>query len=252
MRIVLVSLATAAAVVAVVASSHVQEVGVGADPAADRAALAAALTSHAAGGAVVRSYERLTDFLPNVRHTSTADPERRETRVTDSVVRGTVVTVEEDRGFVEIGPATRGRPGAVATDYDDPTAWWRTLRVTVQVEEVIAGPQSRRLTFYLPLMGSAADGEDGAAVARGLHDLGEIVLFSRPNPAGPEYLGLTRKLPNEPLSLATVGDVGELDFPFADEEDGPSAEEFMAGLDTLEELRAQARKPSRVKEERTD
>lgn len=194
-----------------------------------------------------RAYDRLADFLPNVRHTSAQQPSQSE-RPTDSVVLAVVTESEEGAGFIESGtPPTSGQPGARATSYSDPVAHWRTLRVTLAVKEVLAGPATNAITIDLPLKGNARDGDDGVAVERALRELGTVVVLSKELPDRPEYLGMRRVLPDAPFGIATVDDQGALAFPFIAEGVGPNAaEEFMAGLDTLEELRAQARQPDRT------
>lgn len=249
MRNTFVSLSLAAA--AAVALTSVGDPG--SDPKSERSnrqtdfkALAAALGSDA-GGTIFRPYSRLADFLPNVGHVSDLAPSSPPTRMTDSVVSGTVVEVSDDRGFIESGAApTKGRPGAAVTVYDDPAAHWRTVRVRVHVQEVLAGTDHGTLKFFLPLIGNAKTGEDAAAVERALRALGDVIVFSKAVPEGLEYLGIARNLPDEGHGLASLSAAGEIEFPFAGDESTQGSAEFEGGVNTLDQLRAEARKPERT------
>lgn len=217
-------------------------------PRSDRAALVSALMPPD-GADTFRPYERLADMLPNVGHVSRLAPKSPPYYVTDSVVRGRAVDIVEDGAFVETGvAATEGRPGAKPTDYDDPSADWRTLEVSVDVSEVLAGAQTSRLTFTLPLLGSSASGQDGTAVARALFDLGELVVFSRQNPGGPEYVGIARQLPDPPFGLAQVDERDNISFPLAGQQGGKTSTQFSAGVNTLSDLRAEVGRPGRTKD----
>ena len=186
-------------------------------------------------GGYHRPYTRLAEMLPN------AVVAGETSGATDSVVVGTIRSAVEEAGFIESGqPSTAGAPGATRTTFDDPKADWRTLRVTVAVEEVLAGERVEQLVLDWSLRGNNDNGEDAAAVARELKALGRVVLLSKALPAGPEFLGMRRTLPDPPLGVAVVGADESLAFPFAD----VTAAAFLDGIDTVEELRAQAQKPT--------
>lgn len=211
-------------------------------PLASRQGLAAALDAHAAVS--MWRPARLTDMLPNVRHAWRDSPSQPGQPVSDSVVRGRIVDVEAHAGFIESGMAsTAGRPGASFTEYDDPAAHWRAVRVTVQVGETLAGPHTSDLEIYLSMIGHAEHEDEVQAMEQTLQDLGQIVVVTRRNPSGPEYLGLDRALVDRTFGLLTVDGSGRLDLPFADQEEGSSTQTFLEGVDTLEELRAEIRKP---------
>lgn len=208
------------------------------DPAADRAALAAN-TTHAAGS-FSPGYSRLTEALPNAKF-------RDGQSVHDSVVVGTVAAVTDGAGYDETGKMpTAGRPGASVTSFDDPLADWRTLSVTVDVEEAVAGQKASQLVLSWPLMGNSARGEDKEAIQRALKGLGRIVVFSTARPAAPEYLGIARDIPDRQYGIGVVASDGSLSFPFigTGSEAQPDENTFMGSVDTLSELRAEAAKPA--------
>ena len=212
--------------------------GAASDPVADRAALASNATGTA--GSYSRGYSHLAEALPNAK-------DRDGRAVHDSVVVGTVTAVKDGVGYDETGKMpTAGHPGARVTLYDDPLADWRTLAVTVDIEEAISGQKSSQLVLSWPLMGNSARGEDKGAIERALKDLGRVVVFSTARPAGPEYLGIARDIPDRPTGIAVVASDGSLSFPFLGTGSAAQLEEnsFMAGVDTLPELRSEAAKPA--------
>lgn len=207
--------------------------------AADRAELASQLTAHPLGSAT-RPFSKLTETLPNARA-------KDGTVLTDSVVTGVVTVVTNGQGFDETGQApTPGKPGARILGFHDRAADWRTLRVTVRVDTVVAGPSQREVLLDWPVMGSTADGDDAAAIGRALKALGRVLVLSQALPRGPEFLGLRRQVPDRPYGLGLVGSDESLSFPFIDPADGGTIDgpTFMAGVDTLGELKAAASKPA--------
>lgn len=187
----------------------------------------------------------LAESLPNVRHTMDASASGQP--LSDSVVLGRIVAVVRDRGFIESGqPGTAGRPGAVATAYEDPAASWRTVRLTIEVDEALAGPSVAELAVDIAFMGSVAAGEDDTHVECTLEGLGDVVAITRANPSGPEFLDIRRQFPDEAFALATVDPEGDLSFPFAPGGPGRTSKEFTGGVDTIEQLRREVRRPART------
>lgn len=209
-----------------------QQRGVAATADPDRAALVA---STRASGDYVRGYTHLAEALPNAKDV-------RGHAVHDSVVLGTVSGVEDGAGYDELGrPGTAGHPGARVVAFDDPTADWRTLQVTLAVTETLGGTSTSTLALSWPIGGSTAVGQDATAIGRALRDLGTVVVLSAANPTGPEFLGITRQIPEPAVGLLTVAADGTLGFPFAEE--GFDAAAFTDGVDTLDELRSAAALP---------
>lgn len=208
------------------------------DPAADRKVLAASI--QASPGSFLRGYTRLVETLPNAKWPD-------GTSVNDSAVVGTVTSATARAGYDESGrPGTAGHAGARVTSFDDPLADWRTLNVTVDVEETLAGQKSSQLVFSWPLMGNSLNGEDQAAVERTLKGLGRIVVLSTARPAGPEYLGISREVPDRPYGIVAVAADGSLSLPLAggDTAPQPQAATFLGSVDTLAELRDETAKPT--------
>jgi hypothetical protein len=233
----MLALGTGMAALAVVSRSG------GTTPDQDRAELLQ--TVRFGSGAFVREYSRLADMLPNVK---TADGGT----TTDSVVIGTVIDVSDEAGYVEIRPTggpVPGAPWARVTSFDDPAAHWRTLKVTVAVEEALAGAAGSPLELSWPILGNSQAGHDGAAVGRALKSLGRIVVLSKADPPGPGSLGIQRSLPDKALGILKVGADGSLSLPLAEGGEaglGPAdGEAYLADLDTLQELRTETGKPTR-------
>lgn len=197
-------------------------------------------------GSTYLPHKNLSEFLPNVRHAFRDSPDGGQP-VTDSVVLGRVTEVARDRGFIETGRgATAGRPGAGVTTYDDPAADWRTVRLTVEVDEVLAGPEVEALTVDVALMGNATTGEDDSQAECAFADLGAVALFSKANPGGPEFLGIPRHFPDEAFGVAEVDTSGRLHFPFAAaSRAGRTSKAFTAEVDTVDALRREVSKPDR-------
>ena len=237
--------ATGAAAIAITATvatfTVLGDSGTKTDPHADRVALRANAIAGAASFA--GEYPQLVDLLPNARlqdgNTST-----------DSVVVGTISAVAPQAGYDELNlpntPAV-GKPGARVTAFDDPLADWRTLKVTIKVEETLAGSRTQLLDVSWSLLGSSRNGEDATAVGRALQALGRVVILSEAKPSGPEYLGIVRDVPGKEGCVLQVASDGTLSLPLA----GGSAEgsrivdlaAFLEGVETLDKLRTQAAKP---------
>lgn len=210
----------------------------------DSAAVAQGLNE--AIGSTLRPHKNLAEFLPNVRHAWQDSPEHGEA-VTDSVVLGRVTDVVRDRGFIEkTQPGTMGRPGATETAYDDSAADWRTMRLTVAVDEVLAGPSIESLTVDVPLLGDTTTGGDDSHFECAFTELGAVAVFTKGNPDAPEFLGIPRQFPDKPFGVATVDTTGSLHFPFAPGGPGRTSEAFVADLDTIDELRSELDKPTRT------
>jgi hypothetical protein len=214
------------------------------DPAADRAALLRNVGDNP--GAFVRDYTRLADMLPNVKDASGGV-------ASDSVVVGRVTAVAEEAGYVILnlpGTGVSGSPGARVTSFDDPSADWRTINITVAVEETLAGAKVSTVHLSWPALGSTAKGQDAAAIGRALQALGRVVIVSKALPAKPEYLGVDREIPDKEAGIIQVAPGGALSLPLAAGTGGEGGSvdttSFLAGLDTLDELRAQAAEPSRT------
>jgi hypothetical protein len=196
---------------------------------------------------VSRPWKTLRDVLPNVTYSyDTPGQQPAMERVTDSVVMGRVIRTEPARGMLG-EPLTAGedvRTRVVA--FDDPRAAWRVLSVTFQVTETLGGSPADELLLDW-YMGPARGGTDVRTVEQALKDLGSIVVLSKAFPDAPEFVPGRGPLPAG-YGIGRVADDGSLDFPLVDADDSPRSRIFQDGIDTLDELRAEARKPARTVE----
>lgn len=201
---------------------------------------------HDATASFFRPYETLAEMLPNTLHGVPGEAE--PVPVSSSVVVGEVIDVVSADGYIEsaasartgeLGEPTPGKP--TRTTFDSPLADWRTLRVVVRVDEVVAGSPVDKVEFDWSVLGSTARGEDAGAVATGLRELGTVLLFLTDGPADPSLADL--RVADRVYGVATVGADGALDLPFLDSSDVAA---FESGVSTIDELRVEAAQPVEV------
>lgn len=204
----------------------------------------AALGQEGLGSATFyRPYERLRDFLPNVRFVG-PNPDEEPFQPTDSVVVGRVTRVERGPGYADSGQAPqRGAPGFDRVSHGSPRVAWRDVLITVDVDEVLAGERNNTITVSLGVGGTVERGVKAEDLGRDLRDLGRVVIFSKAQPPGEEYLGRERLLPDRELGVATIDAEGKLSFPFAE---GAWARDFVSDVSTLGALREACREPERT------
>jgi hypothetical protein len=208
----------------------------GGNSAAEDRAVLVSTASSPQTGSFFRGYTRLVQTLPNARAGGES--------VSDSVVVGKVKSVEDSTGFVQGPPSTSpDKASARRTLFDDPLASWRTLRVTIDVDEVLAGPSVTTLAFDWPIMGSTVRGHDADAARRALLDLGTVAVISEALAPDAANLGIDRKLRDPGVNLAVVASDGSLSLPLI-EGGEVAAISFLGGVDTVDELREQAKKPT--------
>jgi hypothetical protein len=217
--------------------------GEGAEPAADPVEVLRADSSLAMSS--VRHWKTLRDVLPNVTYAYDGDGQQSRERVTDSAVVGRVIRTAPARGML-------GEPLIAGEDvrtrvvpFDDPRASWRVLSVTVEVSEVLAGPPVDELVLDWGLNGSSERGEDARVVGQALRDLGTVVVMSKAWPDGPEFVPGRAALALG-YGVGRVAADGTLDFPLIAPNEAPPAAAFQDGIDTLSELRDEARRPPRT------
>lgn len=193
----------------------------------------------------VRHWKTLRDVLPNVTYAYEGNGQQSSERVTDSVVVGRVIRTEPERGML-------GEPLVAGQDvrtrvvpFDDPRAAWRLLSVTVEVSETLAGPPVDELVLDWAVDGSSERGEDARVVGQALRDLGTVVVMSKAWPDGPEFVPGRAALPLG-YGVGRVAADGTLDFPLIPPNEAPPAAAFQDGVDTLSELRDEARRSPRT------
>lgn len=154
--------------------------------------------------------------------------------LTEAVVRGRVVEVREGGAFTVEG---KDAPGGTLTTFDDPRAHWRTFHADLVVDEVISGSAQQRVTFGLAL-GTELDVK---AVRRDLVGLGEVVLFLARSPVFND--DAVWGTVGDGALLATLDEHGRLALPVLPQSE---ATQLLAGVQTIDDLRAAARGPAVV------
>lgn len=212
-------------------------------PAADPVEVLRADSSVAVSSA--RHWRTLRDVLPNVNYSYERDGQQSSERVTDSAVVGRVTRTAPGRGML-------GEPLVAGEDvrtrvvpFDDPRAAWRVLSVTVAVSETLAGTPVDELVLDWYLSGSSERGDDARVVGQALRDLGTVVVMSKPWPEGPEFVPGRAAL-ELGYGVGRVAADGALDFPLIAPNEAPPAAAFQDGIDTLSDLRDEARQPPRT------
>jgi hypothetical protein len=193
----------------------------------------------------VRYWKTLRDVLPNVTYAYDGAGQQSREQVTDSAVVGRVIRTEPARGMpgesLTAGEDARTR----VVPFDDPRAAWRVLSVTVEVSETLAGPPVDELVLDWWLNGPSDRGEDARVAGQALRALGDIVVLSKAWPDAPEFVPGRAAIPLG-YGVGRVAADGRLDFPLVAPNEGPPTEVFQDGIDTLPELRDEARTPPRT------
>jgi hypothetical protein len=209
------------------------------DPAVDRAILTASASKLNEGGAP----EHLADLVRIASHPSNDDP------YGYSILVGRVLTVTKQSAYVRIDSpdaGTAGLPCCRVRPFDVSDADWRSLRVTIAVEETLTGAHPPTAELSWAVYGNGSKLEDVDAIARALPALGRIVVFTQDNPVGPAWLDIRHSVVHAQRGILQVLDDGSLRLPFAAGREGPRAPccpvdevAFLAGIDTLADLRAE-------------
>lgn len=114
-----------------------------------------------------RPFNSLDDLLDNVRYSGPG----RETRpMTEAVVVGEVTDVSRGMGFYVEG---NDGPTGIETDFDDARVLWRTVHLTVDVEETLSGATQDPVTVGFAF-GSAITFEQ---IQRDFLSYGSVLLF---------------------------------------------------------------------------
>jgi hypothetical protein len=193
-------------------------------------------TSATASGTYVGP-STLADSLPNVRHDAFGG--RPASR---SVVVARVVKVGPGEGLYRERRDDPTSPEQTVS-YDDKRAQYRTLSVTLNVEDVVAGTAGTTETVKwlvagpnLPGNGYRPQVEDPEAVSAALRELGSSLWL---------LMGPDRILDYGYRWVATIGSSGRLTFPFYEPDDPAARERWVGGLDTVDKVRAEGRKAER-------
>lgn len=160
--------------------------------------------------------DKIADALP--------EPKTEASEVHDSVIAGKVIAVEPGAAYVNRGDSVR----ASRVSFDSDEAHWRVFRVTIEPEWTLEaeGPTS---VFWLVVSAQTSE----ADVRSGLIGTDVIALLKQPG-----WFEFDRTLPNIGHSGELLGRVspdGSLSFPVMTSE--THEEEYLGGLDTLQELK---------------
>lgn len=179
-------------------------------------------------------FKALDELLPNTVY---QHPNGERETLTDLVVVGRIVEVEEGIGFVvPDGDAPSGQP----TSFDDPKALWRTVHFRVDVDQTAGGGQRPRSVRV-----GLAFGVDGefAKVAAGLQGLGRVVLFLQRNSPVLAYDPTLYSVVEDGSFIATVGSDGTLALPVID---GERASQLLSSTPRLDRLIERGRAVNRT------
>lgn len=182
-------------------------------------------------------YRDLVEALPNVHYRGNGRP---PTPVSDAVVVGAVVDVEEGYSFGHQGGGEVDEQAR--RDFDDDDALWKTVHLVVRVHEMLA---ARDVSISDSVrVGYTVYGDESAdEIAAGFKALGTIVLFLHRGSAVYRYDQSLFAVLDDGALIAPVDDSGKLSLPFVD----PAEDEvLLASASTLEVLRERARDEVRV------
>lgn len=190
--------------------------------------------SRARSAMVSASANRLNDvssiemFFPNYV-TKVGD---RHITASDRVLRGKIIEVEEGRAYK--GPEESDKPVELDA-YGDPSAMWRSVYLTIDVDEVIAGEQESvdPIRVGLTLQGGPINIDD---VFGSLKSIGEVVVFVDDLPFGVDGRDDVVHLAMAGASTLAVHEDGLLSLPLYTEN--------VAGMTDLKEVPASGAVPA--------
>ncbi len=198
--------------------------------------LSDAMRSRAAdSGAQIRAHKTVQDLLPNVAVSRSGRPAE---PMTDATVLGRVVNVSKGVGFSVDG---EDAPGGTATSFDDPKALWRTVHLTVEVDDDFG--QGKWNAATLPVGLVVNPDVDFERTTAALKSHSKVVLFLRKGSKVFGYDPSLYSIVDSGVTFTTVASDGTLSMPFAPEED---AKALLGPVKTLDDLRRESQKPRRV------
>lgn len=200
-------------------------------------ALAAAVSERNGHLDWVPWYRSVDELMPNVSWT--ADDGTVGYQPADALVLGRITAIEEGKGYI-------GRPEGVMKDgkdadvvaFDDPNVSWRTLHLTVSVEE--AYPE--RVVRDEITVGWVVHGyENHYDVAAGLLALGRFAALVRDDIAMYSYDPDIYGIDVEGAALYRILPSGKLSLPF----DARHEDQSLAVTPDLDSLRSKVQEPGR-------
>ncbi|MGB2711285.1 MAG: hypothetical protein WBC33_07185 [Conexibacter sp.] len=187
-------------------------------------------------------YRSAPDLLGNVRYVEGDGP---GAPLTDAVVVGAVRDVVAGYGFAQPSSAAEeALPGdGVQVAFDSPDALWRTVHLTVDVEEILTGDiptDTKQISVGLAIGNGTVDER---LLKDGIMALGKSVWFLRSgSPVFSYDASLYSDIEDGGL-IAEVAPDGGVSFPML-EPDGMTA--ALLGRPTLAQLRDAAQDPTRI------
>lgn len=190
-----------------------------------------------AGGATAsapRDYRTLAELLPNVR-VQRGDA---QVRPADGAILGRVLDVAEGSGFVIDGDdAHDGR----AVDFDHGKAIWRTVHLSVAVDEDFGKHSWAGRTVSV---GLAMDGDaDFSRAKDALPPYGSVVIFLDQRSRVFAYASDVVGVAGSGTMFAVADEDGSLRMPFLD---SAEADAMLGHTRSLPALKAESAKPARV------
>ncbi len=183
------------------------------------------------GALRLRPFANISQALPT---TVLERPDGTRESVLTAVVVGTIESVDDGRAFVD------GERGSSEVPFSAPEADWRTLHLQVEVAEGISSPRvAKRVTVGLAIGGRT----DVARMRSDLAALGRVLLPLTSGGAVFAYDPALLSIAEDGQLLGLVGPDDRIELPALDPEE---EERFLAGVDTLNELRAAAAGPPKV------
>lgn len=187
--------------------------------------------------------QTLAEYLPNQEISVAGDTAK---PTSSGVLVGEIVDVKSGAGYAvldEDGKPARDAESGTKVAFDDPRAAWRVAVVTIKVDRALstatigdctAGDDDGCTTQF----GYGLYGVDPSTEIQGLLELEDVVVVLDPSKTYPD---IAKGLPAVARSEALLGDIddqGIVGFPALGEEN----QAFVASLDTVEAIAAQARK----------
>lgn len=167
----------------------------------------------------------LEDLLPNRSFSIDGEPAR---PLAAGVVVGTVDAIEPGAAYA----AGQDSPGGTRIPFDDPDALWRLMIASLDVERSVGSvPEAGVVRVVLPIDGDV----DPAAFSRDVEAMGTVIaVLDRPGAFAADPSAHPVRW--DGVFLAPVDSAGGFTFAAL----GDAAEEFQAGLDTVDEVMAAA------------
>jgi hypothetical protein len=191
-------------------------------------------------GTRVQPYDSLVDLLGNVTYRMPGQPTG---PMTDAVVVGSVSDVQPGLGFYVEGD---DGPTGIETDYDDPRSLWKTVHVTLDVENVVSGEVQEDSVVVGVAFGATMPFE---RIESDFRSYGRLLFFLKRGLPVFDYDPSVYGTVMDGELMGFVGDDGRISLPVLD---GSEAAEMLRPAPTVEELQeAAARRPRTVQLEET-